>query len=93
VRWLGVIKYDTQSKLPRIKVAVLVMHSRADGLIGFHHAEKNFAAANEPKLLWEIVGQHNGFLEAGRERYLEGLNRFLALLEDRHPATKREDDR
>ena len=91
VRWLGNIKYDTHSKLPRIKAPVLVMHSRADGLIGFHHAEKNFAAANEPKLLWEIVGRHNDFLEAGRERYLDGLNQFLALLEDRRPATKRED--
>src|SRR5438270_8739814 len=93
VRWLGVIKYDTHSKLPRIKAPVLVMHSRADGLIGFHHAEKNFAAANEPKLLWEIVGRHNDFLEAGRERYLDGLNKFLALFEDRRPATKREHHR
>ena len=91
VRWLGIIKYDTHSKLPRIKVPVLVMHSRADGLIGFHHAEKNFAAANEPKLLWEIVGRHNDFLEAGRERYLDGLNKFLALLENRRPAPKRQD--
>ncbi|PYK59417.1 MAG: alpha/beta hydrolase [Verrucomicrobia bacterium] len=93
VRWLGIIKYDTHSKLPRIKVPVLVMHSRADGLIGFHHAEKNFAAANEPKLLWEIVGRHNDFLEAGRERYLDGLNKFLALLENSRTAPKREHHR
>ncbi len=93
VRWLGIIKYDTHSKLPRIKVPVLVMHSRADGLIGFHHAEKNFAAANEPKLLWEIVGRHNDFLEAGRERYLDGLNKFLALLENSRPAPKWEHHR
>ena len=93
VRWLGNIKYDTHSKLPRIKVPVLVMHSRADGLIGFHHAEKNFAAANEPKLLWEIVGRHNDFLEAGRERYLDGLNKFLALLENSRTAPKREHHR
>ena len=93
VRWLGVIKYDTHSKLPRIKAPVLVMHSRADGLIGFHHAEKNFAAANEPKLLWEIVGRHNDFLETGRERYLDGLNKFLALLENSRPAPKREHHR
>ena len=69
------------------------MHSRADGLIGFHHAEKNFAAANEPKLLWEIVGRHNDFLETGRERYLDGLNKFLALLENSRPAPKREHHR
>ena len=93
VRWMGIIKYDTHGKLPRIKVPVLLMHSRADGLIGFHHAEKNFAAANEPKLLWEIVGRHNDFLETGRERYLDGLNKFLALLENSRPAPKPEHHR
>jgi fermentation-respiration switch protein FrsA (DUF1100 family) len=59
VRWMGSIKYDTCAKLPRIKVPVLVVHSRTDGLVGFHHAEKNFAAANEPKVFLEIKGEHN----------------------------------
>lgn len=81
VRWLNRIKYDTQSKLPRVKVPVLFMHSRADSLIGFQHAERNFAAANEPKLLWEIGGDHNDFLERDRARYIQGLDRFLSLLE------------
>src|SRR5437867_4259452 len=39
VRWIGTIKYDTCAKLPRVKIPVLVMHSRGDGLIAFHHAE------------------------------------------------------
>jgi uncharacterized protein len=81
VRWLNRIKYDTHSKLPRVKVPVLVMHSRADSLIGFQHAERNFAAAHEPKLLWEIAGDHNAFLEGDRARYIQGLDRFLSLLE------------
>lgn len=81
VRWLARIQYDTQGKLPRIKVPVLVMHSRADSLIRFQHAERNHAAANEPKLFWEIAGNHNAFLDADHARYIEGLNRFLLLLE------------
>jgi len=81
VRWLGRIKYDTHARLPRIKVPLLVMHSREDGLIGFPHAEKNFAAANEPKMFWEITGEHNQFLEGDRARYVEGLNRFLLTTE------------
>jgi len=81
VRLVAHIKYDTLSKLPRIKVPVLVIHSRADGLIPFHHAEKNFAAANEPKLIREIAGDHNDFLGDGRKLYVEGLNRFLAMIE------------
>jgi fermentation-respiration switch protein FrsA (DUF1100 family) len=59
VRLLGRIRYDTRRKLPRIHVPVLVMHSRGDRLIRFHHAEQNFAAANEPKLFWELTGDHN----------------------------------
>ena len=88
VRWLGTIQYDTHSKLPRIRVPVLVIHSRDDGLIGFHHAEKNFAAANQPKTFWEIAGGHNEFLENDRARYVDGLNRFLAMLEDRRATAK-----
>jgi fermentation-respiration switch protein FrsA (DUF1100 family) len=59
VRWLGTIHYDTRSKLPHLKVPVLVMHSPADGLVRFHHGQTNFAAANEPKLFWELKGDHN----------------------------------
>ena len=80
VRRLSRIHYDTLSKLPRIHVPVLVANSRKDRVVGFHHAEKNFAAANEPKLFWEIYGGHTGALEAGRERYLEGLHTFFKLL-------------
>lgn len=59
VRWMGRIKYDTRSKLPRLKIPVLVMHSREDGLIGFRHSERNFEAANEPKLFAELQGGHD----------------------------------
>lgn len=77
VRWMSTIKYETHRKLPLIKVPLLIMHSRSDRLIRFHHAEKNLAAANEPKMLWEIVGEHNTALDAGRARYLEGLEQYL----------------
>jgi fermentation-respiration switch protein FrsA (DUF1100 family) len=79
VRWLGRIRYDTRSKLPRLHVPVLVMHSPADTLIGFHHAKANFAAANEPKLFWEIQGDHNDPL-MDTPRFTAGLERFLGLI-------------
>ncbi len=59
VRLISTIKYDTRAKLPRIRVPVAVLHSRADDLARFHHAEKNFAAANEPKVFGELNGDHN----------------------------------
>lgn len=82
VRWLGHIKYETILKLPRLHVPVLVMHSRSDGLIAYHHAEKNFAAAKEPKLFWEIQGGHNEPL-AARAQFLHGIEKFLQLIEKR----------
>ena len=80
VRWMSTIKYDTHAKLPRIKVPVLVMHSRADDLARFSHAEKNFAAANEPKAFCELNGGHN---EAVWEQtqFREATEKFLKLLE------------
>ena len=59
VRWIGRIRYDTHSKLPRLKIPVLVMHSPEDGLIGFRHSQENFAAANEPKFFTELRGGHS----------------------------------
>ncbi len=82
VRWLGSIKYDTRAKLPRIKIPVLVLHSRADSLIGYQHAKKNFAAANEPKLFRDILHDHNDPLlsREGQEAFRQGLEQFLPLL-------------
>lgn len=79
VRLVGKIRYDTRSKLPRLKIPVLIMHSREDDLIGFRHGERNFAAANEPKFFCELRGEHNdeawtapGF-EKAIETFLEAV--------------------
>jgi len=77
VRWVNTIKYDTLSKLPKIHVPVMVIHSRADKTIRFRNAERNYAAANTPKLFWEIQGGHVGVLDADRAHYLHGLEKFL----------------
>lgn len=80
--WLPVhrlhrIKYDTVNRLPKINVPVLVAHSRRDDLIGFHHAERNFKTANEPKQLLEIGGNHVSVIEDARAEYLKGLEQFF----------------
>jgi hypothetical protein len=80
VRALARIRYDTLAKLPRVRVPVLVMHSRADTLVPFAHAERNFAVANEPKQLREIAGDHNDFLEAGPEAFTSAFADFLKRL-------------
>jgi fermentation-respiration switch protein FrsA (DUF1100 family) len=77
VRTVSTIRYDTRSRLPRIRVPVLILHSREDTLVGFHHAERNFEAANQPKWLREIRGDHNDQPEASPEAYAEALRLVL----------------
>ena len=85
VRWLGSIRYDTRAKLPRLKIPVLVMHSRADEMIPFHHGQRNFAAAKEPKLFCELQGGHNEPLSDGSE-FIAGLEKLLSMIEAKRGA-------
>ncbi|MEW6303356.1 MAG: alpha/beta hydrolase [Verrucomicrobiota bacterium] len=83
VRMLGTIRYDTCGRLPQIKIPVAILHSRGDTLVRFHHAEKNFAAANEPKLLLELKGDHNDGVDATRAEYVQGVEWVLKQMEKR----------
>jgi fermentation-respiration switch protein FrsA (DUF1100 family) len=76
-RWLSRFDYDTLSRVAKVEVPVLVIHSREDDLIPFEEGEAVHAAASEPKRMLEISGGHNtGFLES-EPRYLEGIDAFL----------------
>jgi uncharacterized protein len=83
VRLISSIRYETIHKLPQITAPVLVLHSRSDLLIRFHHAEKLVAAANEPKLFHEISGGHNDSLVVDLEQYQQGVEDFFQLLSRR----------
>ncbi|MCW5554009.1 MAG: alpha/beta hydrolase [Verrucomicrobiae bacterium] len=80
VRWLTRTQYATCKKLPRVNVPVLVMHSREDEIIGFAHAERNFAVAPDPKLFCELRGGHN---DAAWEQaaYREAIENLLKVIE------------
>lgn len=79
VRLLCRIQYDTLSKLPLVKAPVMVMHSRDDTLIRFVHGQKNFAAAREPKLFCELVGDHNDPL-TNQKQFTRDIEKFLDLI-------------
>ncbi len=81
VRLLGSIQYDTINRLDRIDAPILVLHGRDDEIVKYHHGEKLFAAAREPKLFRELEGGHNDTLVVNRDRYLEALEDFFATLE------------
>jgi hypothetical protein len=85
VRLLATIHYDTHSKLPRLHLPVLVLHSRDDDLVPFAHAERNFAAANEPRQFGELEGAHNDPVYE-QTRFQEALATWLQTVESAQAA-------
>ncbi|MDW8308547.1 MAG: alpha/beta hydrolase [Verrucomicrobiales bacterium] len=81
VRWINTIRYDTRQKLGRVSVPVLVLHSREDELVAFHHGERNFAAARGPKLFRELRGGHNSPVWE-QAAFGAAIEEFLRLLEE-----------
>jgi len=77
VRLIGTIQYDTRHKLPEIKIPVLILHSPDDGLVAFHHAEENFAAANSPKYLVKLSGDHNDALSSAPSEIETAIRQLL----------------
>jgi fermentation-respiration switch protein FrsA (DUF1100 family) len=80
VEMIGSIDYATHSKLPDLNLPLLILHSREDTMIPFHHAEKNFRAGREPKLLRELAGNHNDGLTVSADRYRSHITEFKELL-------------
>ncbi|MGA4580043.1 alpha/beta hydrolase [Limisphaera sp. VF-2] len=80
VRWLARTRYDTRAHLRQIQVPVLILHSREDSLVRYHHAEANFAAAPGRKWLRELRGDHNESL-TDTERITAAVEEFLRNLE------------
>jgi hypothetical protein len=77
VRFLARIDYDTLGRIGRLRCALLVIHSRDDEIIPYHHGRKLFEAAKEPKCFQEISGGHNdGFITSGSV-YTDALAKFL----------------
>ncbi|MDH4285003.1 MAG: alpha/beta hydrolase [Gallionellaceae bacterium] len=76
VRWLMRSRYDSLSKIGRIRTRLLIFHSREDEFFPMHHAQKLLAAAPSPKELVELRGGHNdAFVQSG-EIYQNALRHF-----------------
>lgn len=71
------LRFDNASKIGRVKSPLLIVHSPDDTLIPYHHGQKLFKLAPEPKTFLEIRGDHNeGFWMSGAT-YTNGLKEFL----------------
>ena len=76
-RFLGSLRFNSLERIPKINAPVLIIHSRADSIIRFAHAEKLLAAANEPKQLVEIKPDHNETFADAADEVREALLDFL----------------
>jgi uncharacterized protein len=80
VRALARIQYPVEELIARVEAPVLVVHSRDDEIIPFHHGEALYQAAVPPKQMLVLSGGHNvGFIAAG-QAYVQGLDAFLDSL-------------
>ena len=79
-RWLSRLSHATRDYVGDVRCPVLVVHSRDDEIIPFHHGEAILAAAPEPKSLLVLRGTHNDAFIRDERTYLEGLREFLAGL-------------
>jgi pimeloyl-ACP methyl ester carboxylesterase len=76
---LAKYRYPTYDRLPQITAPLLVIHSPQDEIIPFHHGQKNYERANQPKKFLQISGDHNtGFLDS-LTTYTEGIKEFANL--------------
>jgi uncharacterized protein len=59
VKWIASIRFASIDLMPKVHVPVLIAHSATDTLIPLHHAQRLFAAANEPKRLLALHGAYS----------------------------------
>jgi len=69
--------FDNAAKVGEIRSPLLIVHSPDDTIIPYHHGERLFELAMEPKTFVEIRGDHNtGFVQS-MDIYRAGWESFL----------------
>jgi uncharacterized protein len=80
VRALARIEYPVEELIARVEAPLLIVHSRDDEIIPFHHGEALYRAANPPKQMLVLSGGHNVGFMLGGQAYVQGLEAFLDSL-------------
>ncbi len=76
-RWLSRLSHATRDYVREVSCPVLVVHSRDDEIIPFHHGQAIYAAAAEPRTLLTLRGSHDDAFLRDENSYIEGLWTFL----------------
>jgi fermentation-respiration switch protein FrsA (DUF1100 family) len=74
-------KFNSLSKMKRVTCPVLIIHGKADSVIGFWNGELLYAAAREPKQKWWVErGNHNDILLVDAPGYWKAVSSFVGTL-------------
>ena len=82
VRLLSRFRHPTVEHVAKVNAPVLVVHSRTDDIIPFHHGKALFNAANEPRSFLELDGGHNDAHLTSETAYVDGLGTFLLSIDE-----------
>jgi fermentation-respiration switch protein FrsA (DUF1100 family) len=75
---LGRGRFDSLSKISRVRVPLLFFHGDRDNIVPFKLGRRLFEAAPEPKAFETIAGAgHNDTIWVGGRPYFERIGRFL----------------
>ncbi len=77
VRWIAKYRHDSLSKVPRLNIPLLVMHSPTDEVIPFAMGRALYEAAGGEKIFVELTGGHNDGYELSDADYRGALEKFL----------------
>jgi fermentation-respiration switch protein FrsA (DUF1100 family) len=71
-------KYDSLSKIAKVRAPLLVLHGDQDDIVPFESGRKLFEAASEPKRFYTIRGAgHNDTYIVGGRDYSRALREFV----------------
>lgn len=78
VHYLIRSNFDSLAKIPTIHVPLLSIHGNQDTIVPFEQGKRLFAAANAPKIFYEIHGaNHNDTYDIGGDAYFKRLTTFI----------------
>ncbi len=75
-------KLDSLSKISRISIPKLFIHSTNDEIVPIHLSRKLFDAAPEPKTFITLSGGHNTYHMDSKKEYIESIATFVDYLKD-----------
>lgn len=72
--------FDSLTKIKKVKVPKLFIHSRNDEIVPLELAKKLYNLSPEPKEFSELIGGHNTAFLDSREKYISSIGSFIEKL-------------